>query len=119
VTSSDKRTKGNSFSIIFNEILENLSEGKEREEINAYVHIFCKRYLTFINDAPALKESADLYKKSAREYGSWYVFLVLNLIISTRQKAAALKVLGWLNRFRWKACGLFYCLKGESLRLLG
>lgn len=119
VTSSDKRTKGNSFSVIFNEILENLSEGKEREELYAYVHLFCKRYLTFVNDSPALKESADLYKKNARKYGSWYVFLVLILIISTRQKVAALKVLEWLNRFRWKAYSIFCCQRGRCLRLQG
>ncbi len=119
VTSSDKRTKGNSFSKIFNEILENLSEGKEREELYAYVHIFCKRYLTFVKDVPALKESADLYKKSARKYRSWYVFLVLNLITSIRQRTAALKVIGWLNRFRWKAYSLFCFQRGEYLHLLG
>lgn len=108
VTSSDKRTEGNSFSKIFNEILENLSDGKEREELYAYVHIFCKRYLAFVNDAPALKGSAELYKKIAWKYGSLYVFLVLNFVISTRQEVTTLKVLGWLNRFRWKVCRLFY-----------
>ena len=100
--SSSPKKLGDSICIIFNEILCQLTSSKEREELHGYVYNFCRRYMSCVNDVPALKETAKLYIKKAKQYNCWYVFTVLSLVCMARKVCNPLGMLDGMNRIRWK-----------------
>ena len=102
VTSTDKRTEGNSFRIIFDDILHHLTPDQEKFELQNYLYMFCKRYLSFVGDVPTLHETAKLYRKRAKQYDCSYVYAVLVAIGIIGHIGNPSKILGWLNVFRWK-----------------
>lgn len=102
VTSTDKRTEGNSFQIIFDDILHHLTPAKETFELQNYLYMFCKRYLAFVSDVPTLHNTLILYRKRAKQYGCWYVYVVLVTVGAIGHFGNPSKILGWLNNIRWK-----------------
>ena len=102
VTSTDKVTEGNSFQILFDDILHHLSPGKEKFELQNYLYMFCKRYLAFVDVVPSFHQTGKLYRKCAKQYGCWYVYMVLIAIGVIGHLGNPSKILGWLNTMRWK-----------------
>lgn len=102
VTSTDKVTKGNSYQIIFDDILHHLTPAEETFELQNYLYMFCKRYLLFVRDVPTLHHTGKLYRERAKQYGCWYVYIVLVAIGFISHFGNPSKILGWLNDMRWK-----------------
>ena len=102
VTSTDKRTEGNSFQIIFDDILHHLTTNKEKFELQNYLYMFCKRYLTFVDGVPSFRNTGKFYRKRAKQYGCWYAYMVLVTIGVIGHFGNPSKILGWLNAMRWK-----------------
>lgn len=102
VTSTDKVTEGNSFQIIFDDILHHLTSGKENFELQYYLYIFCKRYLMFVDVVPSFHQTGKLYRECAKQNGCWYVYMVLAVIGVIGHFGNPSKILGWLNTMRWK-----------------
>lgn len=102
VTSTDKATEGNSFQIIFDDILHHLTPDKEKFELQNYLYIFCKRYLMFVDVVPSFHHTSKLYRKRAKQYACWYVYMVLAAIGVISHFGNPSKILGWLNAMRWK-----------------
>lgn len=102
VTSTNKRTEGESFQNIFDDILHHLTPAKEKFELQNYLYMFCKRYLSFVSDVPTLHHTLKLYRKCAKQHGCWYVYAVLIIVGVIGHFGYPSKILGWLNDMRWK-----------------
>ena len=87
---------------IFNEILNNLSNGYERDEIEGYVYYFIKRYVSYVKIVPEFKEAIRLYKAKAKQYCCWYVYVILFVVGIVGRLGNPARLLGWLNVVRWK-----------------
>ena len=74
---TDAYTLGNSFGIIYDEILYHLTPDRERLEMKYYVGGFCSRYLKYKALLPGLSNVEGLYRKRARHYNCWYVYILL------------------------------------------
>ena len=102
VTGTDMRTKGECFCAIFDDILHHLTVGYERQELKGYQYIFYKRYLTFVEYAPTFRDTASLYMKCARQYGLWYVYVVIIAVRTLNLLGNPIALLEPLNTLRWK-----------------
>ena len=102
VTSTNKRTEGESFQNIFDDILHHLTPAKEKFELQNYLYMFCKRYLSFVDDVPSFRHTGKLYRERAKQYGCWYAYMVLVAIGVIGHFGNPSKILGWLNAMRWK-----------------
>lgn len=100
MTGSDGVCVGNSFVAIYNEILDNLSEKKEREELYGHLYTFCKRYLVYFKDAAALSGTMDLYKKRAVQYRCWLMASILIFVYLFRFIRKSISILQKLNIIR-------------------
>ena len=86
----------------FNEILNNLTEGYEREEIEGYLYYFIKRYLSFVKIVPDFKETIELYKSRASQYHCWKGYNLLSFAVIMGGVGNLTGLLRWMNRIRWK-----------------
>ena len=86
----------------FNEILNNLTEGHEREEIEGYLYYFIKRYISYVKIVPAFNETIRLYKTRAREYHCWKAYVVLSFVRLLGRFGNPTKLLERMNSIRWK-----------------
>ena len=105
VTSTDKVTEGNSFQIIFDDILHHLTPGKEKFELQNYLYMFCKRYLTFVDVVPSFRQTGKLYRERAKQYGCWYVCLVLTMVAVISHFGNPMEILKKMNSVRWRIRG--------------
>ena len=79
-TGSSKKVIGNHYVVIYKDILDNLSVGKESLELRDNLYGFCKKYVNCANDMPALSDVLDSYRRRARQYRCWYVCFVLTVV---------------------------------------
>lgn len=79
-TSSDDLTTGNSFRIIYDEILHHLTKGRERIELNRYVTGFCKCYYKYVEDIPGYEDIYDLFLTKSKEHRSWRCYTILAFV---------------------------------------
>lgn len=86
----------------FNEILNHLSEGYERDEIEGYLYYFVKRYVSYVKMVPEFKETIRLYRAKAGKYHCWYVYFVLSIVSIVVRWSSPLSFMRWLNGMRWK-----------------
>lgn len=85
----------------FNEILNNLTEGHEREEIEGYLYYFIKRYISYVKIVPVFNETIRLYKTRAWEYHCWKAYVVLSLMRHLGRLGNPSKLLEKMNNIRW------------------
>ena len=85
----------------FNEILNNLSEGYERDEINGYLYYFIKRYVSYVRIVSEFKDTIRLYRNKAQQYRCWYVYVVLSCTRICGSFSHQLRFLKWMNDIRW------------------
>jgi len=62
-------TVGRSYYEIYNEILQKLTKGRERQELACYAESFCNRYLRHKATIPEYKELYAVYRQKAKEFG--------------------------------------------------
>lgn len=89
------------YAAIFNEILNNLSDGYERDEIDGYVYYFIKRYVSYVKIVPEFKETIRLYQNKAKQYHCRFVFIVLNLVSVISRFRNLMGILKTMNSVRW------------------
>lgn len=90
------------YAISFDEIFHNLTVGREKEEIEGYLYYFIKRYFSYVKIVPTLKDTIRLYRTKAKQYHCWYVYAVLFATSIVGHFGNPSKLLGWMNRIRWK-----------------
>lgn len=100
VTGSSKKKQGDSYAIIYDEILNNLTPGKERGEIYGYLYNFSFAIVSYMKYAPKLKPVYSQFKKKTREYGLWYCFMVLTVAGYLSNMGITPHVLKTLNKLR-------------------
>ena len=74
------KTKGQSYVRIFDEILHNLTMGKEKEELNGYRYTFSRVLADYYRAVPELKMVIQLYKNLAKQYSCWLTYLTITSI---------------------------------------
>lgn len=89
----------------FNEILNNLSEGYERDEIAGYLYYFIKRYVSYVKMVPEFKKTVRLYKARAVQYHSWKAYVVLSITSILRRFVNPIGFLEKMNAVRWRLKG--------------
>lgn len=102
VTSSSKKKQGNSYSIIYTEILDTLTAGKEREELYGYLYNFSHAVVAYKRNAPELKPVYQKYKKMIGKYGTLYHSLVLTAANILSTLGVSPQLLKTLNKLRRK-----------------
>lgn len=90
------------YPVMFDEIMNNLTSGHERSEIEGYLYYFIKRYVSFVRVAPAFKDTIRLYRIKARQFNCWYVYIVLSVTRVFGGLFNPSGVLEWLNGVRWR-----------------
>lgn len=99
-TSTNCKKQGYSYSIIYEEILHNLTEGKEKAELNGFLYNFAYNYAAYWRYEPKLKDILQLYMEQMRLYDCKYATFVL-LTVSFMSKYLDINViLQCLNRLR-------------------
>ena len=106
-TGIDKRKGGENFKIVYDEILHNLTTGKEKDELRGHLYFFCKTYLQRIKPFPEFRETLDLFIDQARFNGCWYECIVLSIIAVISKFGNPLIILKPMNNLRWKLRRLF------------
>lgn len=106
-TGSGKKRMGESCIVLYNDILYNLTDGKEKVELRGLMYGFCRRYVSCKNDVPQLTGTIDLYKERSLQYGCWYVYFVLTMVKVTCFVCDPLPILNMLNTARWRMKRLF------------
>ena len=110
-TGIDKKKQAENYSIVYKDILHNLTSGKEIDEIRGYLYIFCKTYMECVKSFPEFRETLDLYISRARFYGCRYECIVLSIIAMISKFGNPLFIFEPMNNLRWKVKRLF---KNES-----
>ena len=86
----------------FNEILNNLSEGYERNEIEGYLYYFIKRYVSYFKIVPEFMDAIRLYMARAMQYRCWKVYIVLSITNILGRFVNPIGMLEKMNAVRWK-----------------
>lgn len=107
ITGIDERKKAKNFRIVYDEILHNLTTGKEKEELRGHLYIFCKTYMECVKSFPAFQEMLDLFITQARSNGCWYECVVLKIIAVISKFGNPLIILEPMDNLRWKVNKLF------------
>lgn len=102
VTSSSKLKQGNSYAIIYNEILDSLTPGKERGELYGYLYNFSYAIVSYKKFAPELTPVYRKYKKMVRKYGTFYYGFVLSAANILSFLGVTPQLLQTLNKVRRK-----------------
>lgn len=106
------------YTAMFDEILHNLTAGKERVEIEGYLYYFIRRYVSYVKIVPAFKETLRLYKEKARQYSCWYVYSILTIAGIVGGLGNPLGLLDWMNNMRWKNKRLLLRIRSKTQNLL-
>lgn len=116
MTSTKKRASMENHFLVYHEMLDNLSMGMERIEMEDYVGVFASHYLVYAKDYPVFNDLYDMYLKSAKRYGACKVYFILsmakamnkmNIGIDTFDKVIAIryKFISLLRSFlKWNKC---------------
>lgn len=102
MNSSDDVTMSSSYAIIYNEILNHLTLGREEKELNRYVEGFCKRYLRYIGTVPDYDKLFGKFVLTTKKYRCINAYFKLRLIQMLKLIPSGLKVLLSLQDIRKK-----------------
>lgn len=90
------------YPVMFDEILQNLTPGREQEEIKGYLYYFIKRYVSYMKVAPSFKDTIILYRAKAKQFHCRNVSVVLFIVNFMVRYVNPTGFLKWLNSLRWK-----------------
>lgn len=108
LTGSGVEKKGQANVEIFNEILQNLTPGKEAEELKGYQTTFCTVLANYYRYVPELKPVLQLYKKLAKQYGCRAVYFIISVVALLSRFGNPISLLEKLNTMRLKAKKFFH-----------
>jgi glycosyltransferase involved in cell wall biosynthesis len=97
-----EKAVGNSYHIIYQDILNHLTRGHEKTELSGYAYGFCKPYCIYVNEVPALKDTYNLYRQQAKRFKCWYVYILLTLVGVLRRLGNPMGLLKLLHTIRWR-----------------
>ena len=101
-TSHDEFRKGESYKIIYSEILSNLMPGREKKDLERYVTGFCKCYLDFKSSIPEYYDLHREFMERSKHHDCWSVYLILVTIRIIGYFGNPSGILECLNALRWK-----------------
>lgn len=110
---SDEKKVGNSYVVIYDNILNHLTRGKEKAELTYCVERFCKHYLTYKDTMTMYKSLHGLFTERAKEFGCWYAYIVLTAVAVMGKKGNPMKLLSALHAVRWKITPYLYKVNGS------
>lgn len=90
------------YALIFDEILQHATAGREREELDGYLYYFVKRYVSYVKLVPAFKDTIRRYRAKARQYHCWKTFMVLSAASIVARFGNPSRLLERMNAVRWK-----------------
>lgn len=102
LTASGVQKIGRNKVLIFNEMLQNLTSGKEKSEIKGYLSTFCAVVANYTTSVIELKPLIRLYKKKAKQYGCRSVTIIITAVEFVSHFCNPYKILYVLNDFRFK-----------------
>ena len=102
LTGENTQKLGQSHVEIFDEILHNLTPGKEQSELRGYHPTFCTVLAKYFRCTPKLKPVFHLYQKLAKKYGCWSVYFTISSVAFASRFGNPMQILGRLNNLRWK-----------------
>jgi glycosyltransferase involved in cell wall biosynthesis len=102
LTSHDEFRKGESYKIIYSEILANLTPGRENKDLERYVAGFCKCYLDFKSSIPEYHDLHREFMERSKHHDCWSVYLILITIRIIGYFGNPSRILECLNALRWK-----------------
>ena len=102
LTSHDEFRKGESYKIIYSEILANLTPGRENKDLERYVTGFCKCYLDYKSSIPEYHHLHRVYRECSKMYDCWSIYLILVTIRIIGYFGNPSSILECLNALRWK-----------------
>ena len=101
-TSESMKKMGQSYAIIYDEMLHCLTPGKEKGELKGLLPTFCAMLASYYRCAPEMKPVVRLYKRQARRYGCWPAYLTLVVIAPVCRFGNPSGILMRLNHLRLK-----------------
>lgn len=105
VTGKSEAERGKSEVIVYDEILHNLTAGKEREELYGFLYNFSEILAKYLRCTLELKRIQREYRQMAWQHGCWYVCLVLTIIAVISRFCNPMGILKKLNTVRWRLKG--------------
>ncbi len=90
------------YPLIFDEIFQNLTPGREQEEIKGYLYYFINRYVSYMKVAPSFKDTIKLYRAKAKHFHCRKVSVLLFTVSIMVRFVNPTGFLKWLNSIRWK-----------------
>ena len=102
LSTSSNEKKGKAYSEIFNEILHNLTPNKEPGELKGYLSTFCSVLANHLKCVPDLRPVLRLYKKTARHFGCWSVYLTISAVALASRFGNPYGMLSKLDKLRWR-----------------
>lgn len=102
VTGTPLRERGCNYVVIYDEILNHLTPGKERGELYGLLYNGCYVLAIYIRSVPELSPVFSLYRKQARHYGCWYVYFTLSFVGCISRLCNPLHFFVKLNDMRWR-----------------
>ena len=100
LSGSDAKDIGQSYAIIFNNILHNLTVGKEKEELRGYESTFCVVLANYLRLVPELKPVLRLYKRQAKQYDCWTVNFTISAVAIVSHFVNPMGLMNQLNLMR-------------------
>lgn len=97
---SDAQLIGCSWKIIYDDILHNLTPGKERNELAYYAGGFCNSYLKYKQMIPSYKEVSELYHKEVRHYHCCKAFVKLLFVKILGSFCYSYNIYSWLIKIK-------------------
>ena len=76
-TNTNERVKWYIYSMIYREIMNNLTPGYEQEECNYYARFIAAAYVSYVRMVPEYKEVLQLCQKKCKQYGCRFSQMVL------------------------------------------
>lgn len=110
---SDEKKVGESYVVIYADILNHLTRGKEKAELTYCVERFCKHYLTYKDTMTMYKSLHGLFTERAKEFGCWYAYIVLTAVAVMGKMGNPMKLLSALHAVRWKITPYLYKVNGS------
>jgi glycosyltransferase involved in cell wall biosynthesis len=97
VNSTEPIVVGNSFHAIYEDILQQLTKGREAKELNCYVEGFCNCYLQYRTIIPEYENLYKVYSSKAQDFGCKEVLLKLRLAYMMGKVPFGLGILGMMK----------------------
>lgn len=102
ITGTKKPVLGLSYANVFNDILNNLTPGKEKEELLGYQTTFCVVLSGYLRMVPELLPVLKFYKKQSVRYRAWAAYVTVSVTAFVSRFFNPARLLGWLNNLRNK-----------------